>query len=559
MPFSIPQTANFTPASEVERLALEFGALERVTCFLEVDLPHASGPSAPTIPPLWSWDDNPPEIIIDNTIGPAPASQFIIKTVFIDVIPTLDGVLVNQAITGDVGGTVSELQASTASARQAIFDDIQLASTFRPWAGNTSATVGIQQYGHITVFGAYPTTAEFGPYNPPLVDYTRLMREIGYKAYVDAGITMFIVMGYHGNKVTIWEDTLAYNPNISNSEQNRDLPLVDGTAYSVITLNYRQQNFLHNLCHLMEARLKYFEFPSGMADGQVSGSLFWGNFVGAVNGYGDLGANRRIGWSHRPPNSTLVYQYNSASIYQSDLLNWQPSGGLLAPTSGATWNNTDRDYFLMWLQSIPAENNGLTWNGQQLTNWWSALADFHGCVSSGWGLWAGASNPIPTGPIVPTPPDCRYINEWYTAICDIYDDILFVFSYLGVFVSVADILAYLKARVHLLALLVVAGIEPTPAGEISLGITATLWLKGVVEAMYLAWDANQNGLSNAFRTHQNQIVYDICTENYTELPDVFSQALDDMGENERAILENVVFSLFSGPVLDRLEWLRRYY
>jgi len=51
----------------------------------------------------------------------------------------------------------------------------------------------------------------------------------------------------------------------------------------------------------------------------------------------------------------------------------------------ANWDCTNYDDLLQkitWLKAIPTLNNGLTFNGKALTNWWSFIGEFDAAMKA---------------------------------------------------------------------------------------------------------------------------------------------------------------------------------
>ncbi len=40
------------------------------------------------------------------------------------------------------------------------------------------------------------------------------------------------------------------------------------------------------------------------------------------------------------------------------------------------WHGNSLEWFTYWMQNIPGANNGLTYQGKPLVNWWVFLGDF---------------------------------------------------------------------------------------------------------------------------------------------------------------------------------------
>ncbi len=44
------------------------------------------------------------------------------------------------------------------------------------------------------------------------------------------------------------------------------------------------------------------------------------------------------------------------------------------------WNRDSLQWFVYWMQNVPGLNNGITYRGRPLTNWWRLIGDFDGAM-----------------------------------------------------------------------------------------------------------------------------------------------------------------------------------
>ena len=58
-----------------------------------------------------------------------------------------------------------------------------------------------------------------------------------------------------------------------------------------------------------------------------------------------------------------------------------------------TWDGDGLKWFVYWMRSIPGANNGLTYKGKPLTNWWVYMADYDLAVGKKMGLVEDAEKP----------------------------------------------------------------------------------------------------------------------------------------------------------------------
>jgi len=177
---------------------------------------------------------------------------------------------------------------------------------------------------------------------------------------------------------------------VSNSYQYNDLSVCNHT-YTLFHYNYDRglgeavEDHLHQLERLFQY-LDNYNQPANLP-GQ---SLFWNLFVGAEDGQSRL-TSPGCGWTHYPPNGTQDYDWYNQNSVQSDCMDWKPDrSGQKSLISCSTWNGCQADqgvkFKIWWMQNIPGLNNGLTFRGKSLKNWWKAVYDFEGMLLEGEGL-----------------------------------------------------------------------------------------------------------------------------------------------------------------------------
>ena len=123
----------------------------------------------------------------------------------------------------------------------------------------------------------------------------------------------------------------------------------------------------------------------------------WDKFVGPLTA---TGRPKGCGNTHYPVNTTNAYDYNNTTPINSDISNWNPDGnGSTTSIYSVSWikniniplppnftmptstyktetsrnvigNDPQGGWMIYWFQSIPGENNKITYGGKQLTNWW---------------------------------------------------------------------------------------------------------------------------------------------------------------------------------------------
>lgn len=119
----------------------------------------------------------------------------------------------------------------------------------------------------------------------------------------------------------------------------------------------------------------------------IDNDLFWKKFVGP---YGSDSGNRRCGWTHFAPNGNSNYEWYEESSVLSDCKNWNPEslgtqtsvdchtwpGSTCVDDEGAAWKR-------LWMQNIPGKDNGLSYQGKTMRDWWDFYGDFDAAVAQG--------------------------------------------------------------------------------------------------------------------------------------------------------------------------------
>jgi hypothetical protein len=160
---------------------------------------------------------------------------------------------------------------------------------------------------------------------------------------------------------------------ISNSDRDpHDLPVFDRT-YTVYHYNYGRgpSEAVEDHMHQIEAVLRH-----------IDPDLFWNKFVGKPG-------EGRCGWTHYPPNGERDYDWRNRTVVMSDIEDWRPDGGgQKIPLNCDRWQGDSLRWFIYWMQSLPGADNGLTYRGRPLSNWWSFIGDFDGVMRARLGLVA---------------------------------------------------------------------------------------------------------------------------------------------------------------------------
>ena len=222
--------------------------------------------------------------------------------------------------------------------------------------------------------------------NPVQPDYRSILNRVNICDYVDnKNISQVWLWGYHTDKIAPVESDMSMGTNsrglwnhdtygdISNSYQIDDLPVCQKT-YTLYNYNYQR-----TVAEAMHDHMHQLENLYSFAD-----ATLWNNFV---NPYGQDGVNH-CGDTHHPVNSRTDYDYQNQTSVQSDCTNWQPDGGgSVESVNCSNWGRCIDDggvsWYIWWMQNIPGQNNGLTYKGKALRNWWDLYLNFDQAFATG--------------------------------------------------------------------------------------------------------------------------------------------------------------------------------
>ena len=205
--------------------------------------------------------------------------------------------------------------------------------------------------------------------------------------YVDnRGVREVWVWMYHSDVVYPVESNMAMGRNIedlwnyngygdvSNSRQLNDLPICDNT-YTVYEFNYGRGlgEMIEDFAHQIERLLSYAD------------DTLFSKFVGWTGSYiNDSGC----GSVHYTPNSRREHGWYNRTEVLSSCEDWKPDGsGTKKLVSCETWGGSGcpddggAAWKKWWMQNIPGRDNGLSYNGAGLRNWWDFLGDFDEALS----------------------------------------------------------------------------------------------------------------------------------------------------------------------------------
>ncbi|NIW47179.1 MAG: hypothetical protein GWN14_20015 [candidate division Zixibacteria bacterium] len=186
------------------------------------------------------------------------------------------------------------------------------------------------------------------------------------------------IWGYHGGVLDLWESNMSgpYGDVSNSTRDTTDLPIFSKT-YTVYHYNYQRSltQAIENHMHQIEALLNHVDGRDTLAKKDWPKLLFWGKFVGSDSTHKIVG-KPRCGWAHYAPNSERDYDWANQRFVTSDIEDWKPEGGERKRMNCERWNCNGLDWFILWMQSLPGKDNGITFRGKPLTNWWKFVGDW---------------------------------------------------------------------------------------------------------------------------------------------------------------------------------------
>ena len=317
--------------------------------------------------------------------GTQPREPMRIPVLVIDYFP-VKGDRIDRRVTGDVGGTLSEIRKKTSSLTQEVRAALQEGSRYHGYKDRAASPSLV--YTVVKTFEflePLPTIARRGN-KVPITDYDRIMRQVNVKHWVEEkGVKEVWIWGYHGGVLDLWESNMA-GPfgDISNSNRDpHDLPVLSKT-YTVYHYNYQRgaSEAVEDHMHQIEAVLNHVDGRERTPPERWDTLLFWGKFVGSDRTHKIV--HPGCGWAHYPPNGERDYDWANKRYVETDIEDWKPDGtGKRQRINCDRWDGNSLRWFLYWMQNIPGTDHGLTYNGKPLTNWWVFLGDFDGAMRRG--------------------------------------------------------------------------------------------------------------------------------------------------------------------------------
>lgn len=293
----------------------------------------------------------------------------VIPTLVISYFPVKNG-RIDRAITGDVSASLADIRRHTINTTNRVVQALETGSAYHGYKDRTAQPcLEYQIVDTLEFLEPLPTWPKPG-HRVPMTDYNAIMKRVNIRAWVEErGVKEVWLWGYHGGMIDLWESNMAgpYG-DISNSDRDpHDLPVLNKT-YTVYHYNYGRgpSEAVEDHMHQIEAVLR-----------QLDPHLFWDKFVGQPG-------EGRCGWAHYPPNGERDYDWANINYVWTDIEDWTPEGiGPKQRLNCSRWNGDSLTWFVYWMQNLPGANNGLTYRGRPLTNWWTFIGNFDEAMKRG--------------------------------------------------------------------------------------------------------------------------------------------------------------------------------
>ena len=301
-----------------------------------------------------------------------------IRVLVIKYFP-VKGDRINQTVTGDWGEPLVTTRQKTTTLTEQIAHALQEGSRYHGYKDRSAKPSLVYKMVDVIEFlEPLPTVAKTEP-GAPMTDYHRIMERVGIKKWVEEkGVKEVWLWGYHGGVVGLWESNMA-GPfgDISNSNRDsNDLPVLKQT-YTVYHYNYQRgaSEAVEDHIHQIEAVLNFVDGRDRTPPRQWPSLLFWGKFVGSDR------TNKIVypgcGWAHYPPNAQQDYDWANKRYVETDIEDWKPDGtGKKQRLNCDRWQGDSLKWFVYWMQNLPGADNGLSYKGKPLNNWWVFMGDF---------------------------------------------------------------------------------------------------------------------------------------------------------------------------------------
>lgn len=283
---------------------------------------------------------------------------------------TADGANIDAAVTSNVGGSLADMRRKCDRVTKEVVSALEEGSRFRAYK-NPDAKPSLDYEIIDTLEYLEPLPRHKFKKFP---DYKKILERAGIKEYVEnKGVKEVWIWGYHSRELAPWESNMA-SPygDCSNSDRDPDdLPILSST-YTVYHYNYERtaSEATENHMHQIEAMLAHYD-----------GDLFR-LFTGTPGAW-------RCGNCHFPPNGKTDYDWRNKEYASTDIEDWLPEGrGEGIAVNCDRWGGDSLKWFVYWMQSLPGADNGLTYKGKRLTDWWVLVGDYDGAAAQAGGVLA---------------------------------------------------------------------------------------------------------------------------------------------------------------------------
>lgn len=301
----------------------------------------------------------------------------------------LDGNNIDIKVTGDWGDSLSATREKTERITQRTIAALEEGSRYHGYKDkNAKPSIKYKILDVREFLQPLPLRPRRLGDKVPMTDYAKIMADIDIQTYVEQkGVKEVWLFAYHGDVVGLWESNMS-SPygDVSNSDRDpNDLPVLKHT-YTVYHYNYQRDvgEAVEDHTHQIEYLLNYVDGRDTTPMDKWPDLLFWGKFIGS-----DISDKMvpvktpdgrqvyRCGWTHYAPNSESDYDWSNPRTVETDIEDWQPEGvGKIQKINCDRWHGNDLKWKIYWMQNIPGANNGLTFKGKRLTNWWLFKGDW---------------------------------------------------------------------------------------------------------------------------------------------------------------------------------------
>ena len=302
---------------------------------------------------------------------------------------------IDRTVAGDeaynaCGGSYAKLKEKTERLTKEACEALERGSRFRGYKLSSKPALRYQVVGQMEVKEGIPIRPKVGN-ETPLLDYNAVMRRIDAKTWVEKkGVQQIWLWGYHGPN-GLWESNMSSptTGDVSNSDRDpTDLPLYKKT-YTLFHYNYGRAlgEMLENHMHQLEHLLNWADGRDRTPPEKWGDLLFWGKFVGSDASHKIVTNPARCGWTHYAPNSESDYDWANPRYVETDIEDWKPDGiGKTQRMNADRWDRDPIKWRIYWMQAIPGLDNGLTYHGKKLRNWWAFVADWDRAMTEKWTL-----------------------------------------------------------------------------------------------------------------------------------------------------------------------------